>query len=122
MEEWNGSFFEYQDLSLLGFSLSLGHYGKPCPDVLSCPEPHFMVVTHTNGIHNVIVHECYCTDCLPLEEQFFHAALVLSTWVKLQSTFTIEVLNDSHIDALMSKKAVYDYVCKLKVLSDNSGT
>ena len=107
---------------MLDFVLPLGHYGEPCPDLPTRGAPNYLVVTHTNGIHDVHIHPCHCPNRLPFEQQLLRAGLVPSTWIKPQSAFTMAVLEDSHLDSLMSKKPAYDYVRKLNALTDNSGT
>lgn len=102
---------------------SLGHQGHKCPQVSSsAPHIHNLVVTHVNGIHNVRLQYCEC--CEPRrasnEEQLVLAGLIPASFQRLQSAFTVEVLEDAHEDILASRKSSYDYMRKLRRRTNNS--
>lgn len=120
VEEWMGSYFKRQDLSETDFVLSLGHEGCICPHVLSKTKTSSFSVTHVNGIHKVKLQYCFCPGSKDMGEQLLNARLFPATWKKPQSTFTWQVLEDWHLDTLTSKKSSYDYVKKLRRLTNNA--
>ena len=129
VEEWhqprpNKWCFAKRDLSELGFVYSLGHQGRKCPQVSSRkPSIHNLVVTHVNGIHNARLQYCECSfpRRAPHEEQLVLAGLIPTSFQKLQSAFTVEVLEDSaHEDILVSQKSPYDYMRKLWRRTNNA--
>lgn len=115
--------FKKRDLSELGFVFYLGHQGRRCEQVSSGPpDIYTLVVTHTNGIHNVLVEYCQCSSprrLLP-QDQLVLAGLIPASFQKLQSAFTVDVLEDAHEDILVSRKSPYDYMRKLRRRTNNS--
>ena len=83
---------------------------------------HNLVVTHVNGIHNVRLQYCECTNPRRAsnEEQLVLAGLIPASFQRLQSAFTVEVLEDAHEDILASRKSSYDYMRKLRRRTNNS--
>ena len=120
VQEWTGSYFVRRDLCDIGYVLHLGHGGRPCPQSPTIRSPIPFVVTHTNGIHDVKLELCHCPGRMSLAEQLLQVDLYPATWEKPASAFTFDVLDDSHEDALASKKAAYDYIKKLKRRTNNS--
>ena len=115
--------FRKRDLSQLGFVYSLGHQGRRCHQVASGPSKiHNLVITHVNGIHNVCIEYCECSSpCrVSQEEQLVLTGLIPASFQKLQSAFSVEVLQDAHEDILSSRKSTYDYMRKLRRRTDNS--
>ena len=80
------------------------------------------MVTHVNGIHTVRLEYCECSSPrrLPLQDQLVLAGLIPASFQKLQSAFTVEVLEDAHEDVLVSRKSCYDYMRKLRRRTNNS--
>lgn len=114
--------FQKRDLSELGLVHYLGHEGRRCKQVSSgTPEIHTLVVTHVNGIHAVRVEYCECSSPRRRrpEEQLVLAGLIPASFQKLQSAFTVEVLEDAHEDILASRKSPYDYMRKLRRRTSN---
>ena len=114
--------FKKRDLSELGFVYSLGHQGQKCPQVSSStPRTNNFVVTHVNGIHAVRLQYCECTSPHrpSPEEQLVIAGLIPASFQKLQSAFTVDVLEDAHEDILASRKSSYDYMRKLRRRTHN---
>ncbi|KAI1783516.1 hypothetical protein LXA43DRAFT_903418 [Ganoderma leucocontextum] len=115
--------FKKRDLSELGLVLYLGHQGRRCDQVSSGPpEIHTLVITHVNGIHTVFLEYCECSSPRRVshEEQLVLAGLIPASFQKLQSAFTVEVLEDAHEDILASRKSTYDYMRKLRRRTNNS--
>ncbi|KAI0703979.1 hypothetical protein C8Q76DRAFT_572048, partial [Earliella scabrosa] len=104
----------------IGYVFYLGHGGQPCPQSPTIRSSIAFVVTHTNGIHDVKLEPCHCSGRLSVPEQLLQVDLYPGTWEKPGSAFTFDVLEDSHEDALASKKAAYDYIKKLKRRTNNS--
>lgn len=114
--------FKKRDLSELGFVYCLGHAGRACPQVSpNAPRTNNVVVTHVNGIHTVRLQYCECTSPRrpSPEEQLVIAGLMPASFQKLQSAFTVEVLEDAHEDILASRKSSYDYMRKLRRRTHN---
>ena len=64
---------------------------------------------------------CKCSSpyCLPNPDQLVLAELILASFQKLQSAFTVEVLEDAHKDILASCKSSYNYMWKLCQWNNN---
>ena len=115
--------FRKRDLSQLGFVYCLGHQGQRCRQVASGPPKlHNLVITHVNGIHDVSIKYCECSSPrrVSQEEQLVLAGLIPASFQKLQSAFSVEVLQDAHEDILSSRKSTYDYIRKLRRRTNNS--
>ncbi|GBE89741.1 hypothetical protein SCP_1700660 [Sparassis crispa] len=120
IDVWNGEFFDKVDLLTLGYRLCLGHYGACCPYVVDHVSPSKLVVTHTNGVHEVRTHWCHCPGAPGRVFQMLHAGLFPVTLDHLESAFTVPLLKEWHMHALMLKKGAYDYIYALRRLSNNS--
>ena len=117
--------FKKRDLCELGFVFHLGHAGRTCDQVSSSSgarDIHSLVITHVNGIHMVHLEYCECSwpRCVPDEDQLVLASLIPASFQRLQSTFTVEVLEDAHEDILASRKSTYDYMRKLRRRTNNA--
>lgn len=125
VEKWNepGEYFDRVDLATLGHVWYLGHGGEPCPELSSLrdPTPRLFTVTHTNGIHVCKIMMCRCASYLPLLDQLLLAQLFPASVEQPQSVFTFAVMSDAHLDTLTSKKSSYDYIRKLRRLTNNAG-
>ncbi|KAH9913611.1 uncharacterized protein B0H18DRAFT_1088007 [Fomitopsis serialis] len=122
VETWNGRYLEKKDLSDLGFEMYLGHGGLPCKYALSAAHPITYTITHSNGVHRVIIHECHCPSRRPSVSQLLRAGLFPATLNRPESAFSFDVLRQWDLHFLTSKKGAYDYFNALRRLTDNSGT
>ena len=122
IDVWNGDFLEKQDMSFLDFVLFLGHDGEACPFIRGSMHPLTYTVTHTNGIHRVRVHECWCPRRRDTASQLLRAGLFPATLERPESAFTFDLLRQWDLHFLSSKKSAYDYFEALRRLTDNSGT
>ncbi|KAL6302304.1 hypothetical protein BKA93DRAFT_737195, partial [Sparassis latifolia] len=120
IDVWNGEFFDKVDLSTLGYRLCLGHYGACCPYVVDHVSPSKLVITHTNGVHEVRTHWCHCPGAPGRIFQMLRAGLFPATLDHLESAFTVLLLKEWHMHVLTLKKGVYDYIYALRRLSNNS--
>lgn len=116
---WTGNYFSRSSLSVVGFSLPLGHNGHPCPNRAS-GLGRMTTVVHTNGIHKLRVEYCYCTAGRSDALQLVDARLFPATMERPETVFTFTVLKNLHLHGLTSKKSTYDYFNALKRLTDNA--
>lgn len=123
VEEWTGTHFERRELAALGFVTHLGHSGAPCPEgpppAQSLP-PTRMVVTHTNGTHEIRISWCHCLDSGDHASQLLRAGLFPATLQYPASAFTVALLKAYHIYSLTSKTSAMDYIRGLMCLRDNA--
>ena len=108
-EQWNGKAFLDCSLAKLGFILYLGHNGDKCPNLSETTSPRRMVIIHTNGFHNMLIHFCHCSMAISEAFQLCDAQLFPATMIRPQTAFTFSVLDNCHIHTLSSKKPLYDY-------------
>ncbi|EPS93583.1 hypothetical protein FOMPIDRAFT_7649, partial [Fomitopsis schrenkii] len=122
IDVWNGGFLEKQDLSHLDFTLFLGHNGERCPFIRASMDSITYTVTHSNGVHRVRIHECWCPRRPGTVSQLLRAGLFPATLERPESAFTFDLLRQWDLHFLTSKKSAYDYFEALRRLTDNSGT
>ncbi|EPS97785.1 hypothetical protein FOMPIDRAFT_1078663, partial [Fomitopsis schrenkii] len=122
VDVWNGRFLEKRDLGDLDFVLFLSHNGHQCPFIRGAMRPITYTVTHTNGIHRVPIHQCWCPHQPDTVSQLLRAGLFPATLERPESAFTFDLLRQWDIHFLSSKKGAYDYFEALRRLTDNSGT
>lgn len=121
IEKWTGTYFTKTSLKLLGYILHLGHSGEPCPNVdhsIAHSRARPMVIIHSNGLHNIAVHFCYCYSAPPDAIQLSNAQLFPATMENPQTAFSFGVLDHFHQLTLSSKKSLYDYDDCLVKLTD----
>lgn len=120
VDMWQGHHFKRCDLSSLGLVVQLGpHHGLQCPNIATAGTKSNLVVTHTNGLHEVCINWCQCPGRPDHVTQLMQAGYFPGTLDTPQSAFTIILLKEFHIHTLTSKKAAFDYVAALCRLSDN---
>ncbi|TFK78066.1 hypothetical protein K466DRAFT_507802, partial [Polyporus arcularius HHB13444] len=109
VEVWNGRYFKRTDLSALGLEIHLEHRGECCPHAtLDTPARDF-VIAHHNGVHQCKVRYCFCpTSPKPLS-QLVRAGFFPPTVDRMETAFTLEVLDDYILDFDISKKSAQDY-------------
>ncbi|OCH85162.1 hypothetical protein OBBRIDRAFT_740373 [Obba rivulosa] len=120
VDVWEDGFFKHYDLYALDLVLDLGHQGRPCPHRSTAEKHESLTVVHTNGVHKIAIHQCHCPGRPPLLNQLILAGLFPGTVKRPASAFTVELLREWHIHALVSKKSAYNYVRALYRLSDNA--
>lgn len=80
-----------------------------------------VTVVHTNGVHQIWIRRCVCTNSLSTTtkefretDSFLQAALFPSTFKSVRSAFTFSVLDDFRKANLHCKTTAYAYWRKLK--------
>lgn len=117
-EVWDAErgFFVKHDISALGATVSLGHYGASCPN----PKNNILfTVVDTNGVHATRLSLCGCLGAGSKVDQLMRARLFPATTRDTKSAFTFKVLKDFHIHNLESKEAAFDYLGAIRRLTDN---
>ncbi|KAJ3978599.1 hypothetical protein F5890DRAFT_1560042 [Lentinula detonsa] len=113
-------FFVRHDISTVlnnkTFGIPLGHEGSDCPN---SSNPLLMTLVRVNGVHATRVAFCGCASRVSKWRQLFDANLFPATCTDPQSAFSFDVLNDWHLSTLQGKTSAYDFVRKLRRLSDN---
>ena len=115
--------FARTSLSLLGQVVQLGHDGRACPHPAS--KTSRIVVTHTNGVHELRVRFCECLD----ENDLFHyewVQLMRRGWFpastsRPETAFTFQMLDTFHEINFQGKTSLYDFWKSLERITDNSG-
>ncbi len=124
-KEWNGQYWERTTLGALGFVLSLGHNGHPCPRGTGARTIHIL---DTTGIHDVKVSFCKCgidgsrsaVDILD-QNQLLCARIFPATVRRPESAATFACLNVFHILTTQGKITGMDFYETLVRLTDNIG-
>ena len=109
IEQWNGKTFIGHSLKELGYLLYLGHCGEKCVNLSETTLPLPMVIIHTNGLHRILVHFCYCSDAPLKPIQLCNEQLFPATMDQPHTAFTFSVLDSCHIHLLSSKKPMNDF-------------
>ncbi|KAF5347890.1 hypothetical protein D9756_010191 [Leucocoprinus leucothites] len=116
IQNWTGSHFEKYSLHDLGFTIHLGHRGRPCPAGGGAALD--IVVIHTNGVHERRVAFCLCSPSDPSYDrllQLVRNRLFPPTADSPRTAFTFKVLEDFHRHSLSSKTSAYDYYHALRM-------
>lgn len=122
-ERWNGHFFVRNDISQLNnYAISLGHHGARCPQHVTGDNSRAVRFTlcDRNGIHETKILFCDCIGCGHRTEQLLSAQIFPGSMDRPITGFTFNLLKDSHLQALESKKAAYDYVSALRRRTNNA--
>ncbi|KAF7322140.1 CxC2 domain-containing protein [Mycena kentingensis (nom. inval.)] len=128
-ERWNGSFFELTTLKALGLRIQLGHnYGESCPGTLARdarPEPrsddNFCVID-VNGVHEIAVDFCTCSQEQERAIQLLRARLYPATSTRPRSAATFRVMRLFHLVSFEAKSSAYEFYNALARLTNNNGT
>uniref|UniRef100_A0A0W0FE61 CxC2-like cysteine cluster KDZ transposase-associated domain-containing protein n=1 Tax=Moniliophthora roreri TaxID=221103 RepID=A0A0W0FE61_MONRR len=64
---------------------------------------------HTNGITDILVNFCFCSEHLDDFEQLLDLRLFPATVKRVETVFSFELLDEFHLHTLTNKKAVFDY-------------
>jgi hypothetical protein len=115
-------YFERASLAELDLRIQFGH---PPHERCLNPEPGHQgfVVIHDNGIHNVKVDFCACTDGGREEHyiQLLRASWYPATSDQPQTAATFLVLDRFLMSTLQAKTTAYDYYTVLERLTNNVG-
>jgi hypothetical protein len=119
LQMWNGLFFQRSSLRDLGLRVTLGHApGRFCP---TKEEGHKnFVVIDRNGIHNVNVDFCRCSD-VPHRNQLLRIGWWPATPLEPQTCATMSVLRHFHQLNLQGKTTGYSFYRTLEHETDNTG-
>lgn len=79
-----------------------------------------MCVVDRSGIHPIPVHWCRCPGHLADDRQLFAMGLFPSTFKRIRTAFTFQVLDDFRIDNLECKTAASAFYQKLKRITSNA--
>ena len=122
IQMWNGKYFVPTDLIDLGYVRWLGHQGAPCAErVKRNSSPLKFIIVYTNRVHQCAIQSCACVGCPVQLDQALNTHLFPGTINLLNTLFTHEVLQDTHIDVLTSKKSPHDYMHKINKKSRGKG-
>ncbi|ESK83544.1 hypothetical protein Moror_11304 [Moniliophthora roreri MCA 2997] len=83
------------------------HGGDPCPH--SSKTFKRLTLMHTNGITDILVNFCFCSEHLDDFEQLLDLRLFPATVKRVETVFSFELLDEFHLHTLTNKKAVFDY-------------
>ncbi|KAJ7441783.1 hypothetical protein B0H11DRAFT_2251843 [Mycena galericulata] len=124
IQRWTAGFFQKTSLSALGLRVQLGHRLGDC---CWAPEPakKGFVTLHTNGIHEVLVDFCGCSEALeagPPEVQLLRAGWFPASHVRPHTCATLTVLEQFHLETVQAKTTMYDFYGVLEKLTDNTGS
>jgi len=112
--------FRRTSLSALGLILMLGHRNQSS----SCPTPGAtgsVTVIHSNGMHDLSVQFCGCTDSKSPDLQLFAFRLFPATVNLPQTAFSFEVLEQFRFLHLEGKTSVYTFMKSISRLTDDTG-
>ncbi|KAG6835885.1 hypothetical protein H0H93_013691 [Arthromyces matolae] len=118
IQKWIGTYFENTTFYELGYQLNLGHLGDSCRN----PRTVKVAILHVNGIHQLRVNFCNCTQAVPEHVQLLRARLFPSTTIYPQTAATFELLRHFQLLSFMSKVSAFEFYQTLVRLTDNTGT
>ncbi|KAI0684251.1 hypothetical protein BC835DRAFT_1409185 [Cytidiella melzeri] len=123
IEKWNHKYFEQCSLRELDLVVHLGHEGRKCPN--PGHRKTKLVVGHTNGFHEVDVIFCACISqeegLVPDWTQLLRHGWFPASRQRINTTFTIRMLEFFHELTLQGKTSLYDFHKTLCRVTDNSG-
>jgi hypothetical protein len=107
----------------MGLRVQMGHSGyQKCGSPL--PGHQDFTVIHTNGLHQVAVDFCGCSNRFAAGEhrqQLMRMSWYPSTDAEPQTAATFRVLEMFHIMTLQGKVTTYDFYSGLEKMTDNTG-
>ena len=120
-ERWNGHFFVRHDISQLDdYAISLGHSGARCPKLTDNSRSVKFTLCDRNGIHETKLLFCDCIGGGSRTDQLMRAEIFPGSMSTPVTGFTFNLLKDSHLQALESKKAAYDFISALRRRTNNA--
>lgn len=109
-------------LKSLGLRIQLGHeVGDPCVNPSTCADDDFVVIDN-NGIHEVGVNFCNCTEADDHTKQLLQARWFPATVQQPKTAATFNSLEFYHLLTFESKSSVFEFHNTLSRVTDNSGT
>ncbi|KAL1740910.1 hypothetical protein HDZ31DRAFT_85158 [Schizophyllum fasciatum] len=122
IEQWleEDGYFERTNLKALGLRINLNHPpGELC--VLTATADKDFTVIHHNGIHNIAVDFCHCSQGRDIShrQQLMRNGWWPATPASPQTCATIACLRQFYKINALSKVAVYEYYRALQQLSDS---
>ena len=85
--------------------------------LLKLSGPDTFLVVDRSGIHPFRIHSCQCVGSPSEELQYLDLGLWPSTYKKIKTLFTFQVLDDFRMDNLECKTSALNYYNKLRRLS-----
>jgi CxC2 like cysteine cluster associated with KDZ transposases len=73
-----------------------------------------VVVVHTNGIHEMLLHTCECEDRKSDDIQVLEIGLYPATFTSISTVFTFDVLDDYLLSAMECNTTAQQYYGKLR--------
>ncbi|PBK64790.1 hypothetical protein ARMSODRAFT_1022781 [Armillaria solidipes] len=119
IEEWKGEYFERVTLQSLGLHIQLGHAGRECDAIHEGPSD--FTVLHTNGIHQIAIDFCNCSQRLQHHEQLLRFRWFPATVHQPQTCATFAVLNNFQTMNHAGKLSAWEHFVTLINLMDNLG-
>jgi hypothetical protein len=121
IEQWNQSFFSSTNsLQALGLIIHLSHGSETCP-YSGVSQRHNITLVDLNGIQTITVEYCFCpgqTDKFAQVRQLIAYGLFPATTKSPSTVFTQKLLRDFHIDTTCSRISAYDFMEKIRRLSN----
>jgi hypothetical protein len=116
---------EWGDDDERGTERSAPHPFSPFTDTVNISATSPQVVTllcivDRSGIHHLPVRWCRCSGHAIDEHQLFSMGLFPSSFKRIKTAFTFQVLDDFRIDNLECKTAAFNYYRKLRRLTSNA--
>jgi hypothetical protein len=111
--------FIKSSLKDLGLTLQLNHHDLQCPAPIACHRN--LRVLHTNGIHEVAIRFCGCTQQVPHHLQLLRMGFYPASQIDVRTVATFRLLQLLHLLSLTSKCSVYDQCRTLERLTSNIG-
>ncbi|TFK18461.1 hypothetical protein FA15DRAFT_729809 [Coprinopsis marcescibilis] len=107
IETWNESFFERTSLQQLGLVFNLGNHKPQC----FCRSPvQDLLVFDVSGYHTVSVRFCDCFSVMsPRYIQILRARLFPSTFKRIKTAYTFDLLDLFQELNLQAKTTMYDF-------------
>ncbi|KAF8191761.1 hypothetical protein BJ912DRAFT_1021968 [Pholiota molesta] len=118
---WSGEYFVDVTLKSLGLRIQLGHGGKPCGLPVVTFNNDFIVIAG-NGIHEVALSYCGCTQAIPKVSQLLQHRLFPSTVGDPKTAATFSVLDQFQLLSFASKVSGFEFYRTLARMTNNTGT
>lgn len=81
-------------------------------------EADSIAIVHSNGVHQHKVLYCSCSH-RPKDEQLLECQILPSTWARVRTGFTLEVLDDYLLSSVEGKVSIAGYWGKIVRLTNN---
>ncbi|KAF8065144.1 hypothetical protein FPV67DRAFT_1671429 [Lyophyllum atratum] len=122
LEEWTGTYFKKTSLKSLGLRVQLGHPpGETCSNFAPGRVSDDFMVIHVNGIHEVSVDFCDCTQKQPPFIQLLRQRWFPASVDRPRTAATLSVLKLFQMISFESKASALEFYNGVKRLTDNTG-